>query len=38
MENETETGGKYGFKEFDLGYCIGETSLVAIYTHNSNLS
>ena len=37
MENETETGGIYGFKELKSSYYIGETLLFTIYTYHGNL-
>ena len=32
-ENEMETGGILGFKGLSLGYYIGETILIIVYTH-----
>ena len=38
MENEMETGGIQGFKEFKLSYYTGETPInYYIYTHYGNL-
>ena len=37
VENEMETGGIQGFKELNLSYYIGETTLLTIYTYYGNL-
>ena len=37
MENDMETGGILGFREFKLSYYIGEALLFTIYTHYGNL-
>ena len=37
MENEMETEGIQGFKELILGYHIGDTIVIATYTHYGNL-